>query len=229
MYNYEEMNVMYHTQFLDSFNFGFNYWIDNNDVYWFSYDDICENLEFSSKKSKYYFAHSIDDCDKCTIYVLNFRNKFNEEYKATKDFITYNAMMNLIDRNNRRNNSFVKVVHSLYTRIESHYNYDEDEKINKLAYELNENKNNRNYEDMFINIHELYHTETCRDVLDKAGVIDKDVEELLDLIRTDIVYFNNLNEIEMTLINDEEDFAQVTFTKNSKESTCPSWLRDIVK
>ena len=229
MYNYEEMNVKYHTQFLDGFNFGFNFWVDCNGIYWFSYDDICENLEFTNRKSKEYFANNIDDNDKCIIYVLNFRNKFNEEYKAAKEFITYDAMMNLINRNNRRNNSFVKVIHSLYTRIESNCTYNEDEKINKLVYELNENKNNRNYEDMFINIHELYHTETCRDVLDKAGVIDKDVEELIDLIRADIVYYNDLNEIEMTLVNNEEDFTQVTYTKNNKESTCPSWLRNCVK
>lgn len=123
----------------------------------------------------------------------------------------------------------MEVVSKLESTINTMKRNNEFEIIGENMELLKDSINRGDYQDLVYYSYKIVNTKSAREFLDDRGVIDKDVEELLDLIRADIVYYNNLNEIEMTLINDEEDFTQVKYTKNNKESTCPSWLRDIVK
>ena len=153
-----------------------DYFVDINEVWWYSYDDICEYLGYNDNVVYRIYKNMLSDNEKQIC--LDDNNEYREYVE--KRFICSNAVRRLIKRVNERTNNLIKVINNL---------------------------------ELAVNAHDIYN----------------DAEELIDLIRVDIVYYNNLNEIEMTLINDEEDFTQVTYTKNNKESTCPSWLRNCVK
>ena len=106
---------------------------------------------------------------------------------------------------------------------------DEFETMKEYMRLLKDSIDRADYQDSVYYSYKIINTKSAREFLDKRDVIDKDVEDLIDLIREDIVYYNDLDEIEMTLINEEREFTKVTYTKNDKESTCPSWLRNCVK
>ena len=202
-----------------------DYFVDVNEVWWYSYDDICKYLGYNDNVVYRIYKNMLSDNEKQIC--LDDNNEYREYVE--KRFICSNAVRRLIKRVNERTNNLIKVINNLELAVNAHDIYNDAEELKSRFNILKESIENDDYEQSVYQSYEIVNSKSGRDILDKLGVIDKDVEELLDLIRTDIVYYNNLNEIEMTLINDEEDFTQVTYTKNNKESTCPSWLRNCVK
>ena len=201
------------------------YFVDLNDIWWYCFKDICDYLELNENVSNCLYKHKLFDNEKQEC--LDNNNEYGDYIR--EKFICSDAVRKLIKRVNERTNKLIKTINNLELAVNAHDIYNDAEELKSRFNVLKESIENDDYEQSVYQSYEIVNSKSGRDILDKLGVIDKDVEELLDLIRTDIVYYNNLNEIEMTLINDEEDFTQVTYTKNNKESTCPSWLRNCVK
>ena len=201
------------------------YFVDLNDIWWYCFKDICDYLELNENVSNSLYKHKLFDNEKQEC--LDNNNEYGDYIR--EKFICSDAVRKLIKRVNERTNKLIKTINNLELAVNAHDVYNDAEELKSRFNILKESIENDDYEQSVYQSYEIVNSKSGRDILDKLGVIDKDVEELLDLIRTDIVYYNDLNEIEMTLVNNEEDFTQVKYTKNNKESTCPSWLRNCVK
>ena len=221
------MNIT--SQFYENNDYGvkFRYFVDTQDIWWYNYDDICKYLELCSSVASRIYKYNIEDEDK----IICFDDNNDYTLKKEKEFINSKAIRYLIKRNNERNIRLVKVINNIEFVGNSHELYNDADELKARIELLNESLKIDDYEEIVYQSYEIANSKSGRDILDKAGIIDKNKEELLDLIREDIyAYDDYIDEVEMTLITRKEDMND-TFKQYEycRESTCPSWLIKCVK
>ena len=204
-------------------NMNFRYYVDTQDIWWYCYEDICNYLELNGSIVKHLYKHKIKDEDKKSCNDLN----SNLELQ----FISSNAVRYLVNRNNQRIKKLLKVMNNIEFVGDAHEVHDDANELKARIELLNESLKIDDYQEIVYQSYEIANSKSGRDILDKAGIIDKNKEELLDLIREDIyAYDDYIDEVEITLITRKEDmndtFKQCEYCR---ESTCPSWLRNCVK
>ena len=228
--NNEFMNITSITYNENDLNM--KYFIDVNDIWWYSYEDIIDYLEFDINVANSVYKHKI--LENVKQECLDDNNEHGIHIR--KRFITSDAVRALIKRVNERTNNLIKAMNNLELAVNAHDVYEDADELKCRINKLKEGIENDDYEVIFYQAYEISNSKSGREVLDKNNVIDKDVEELLDLVRTDIVYYDidEIEELELNLIKKRETDESVTVNfkrnkKDKKESTAPSWLRDIFK
>jgi hypothetical protein len=98
-----------------------------------------------------------------------------------RTFITADAVAYLIDRNNKRNNIFVKSINNLTTSTNN------ENEIDEIINNMKKCMEDCNLDALIYNSGKLYNSELGRERMDKLGVIDKDKEKVVDVFR-DKVY-----------------------------------------
>ena len=201
----------------------FRYYVDTQDVWWYCYEDICNYLELKGAITKNLYKYKINEKDKINCNDLN----SNMELQ----FISSNAVRYLVNRNNQRIKKLLKVMNNIEFVGDAHEIHDDANELKARIELLNESLKIDDYQEILYQSYEIVNSKSGRDILDKAGIIDKDKEELLDLIRSDIYEYDDyIDDVEVTLITRKENmndtFKQYEY---NKESTCPSWLRNVVK
>jgi hypothetical protein len=213
----------------DGFIFEFDVYVDNETgAWWYAFMDVLNSINFSRKAGEKYY-YEIDDCDKCNFYDKGFVNDYGENMPSERSFISYNALMNLLDRNFKRMNAFAKVVNKVYgyKEIKSSNDGIEEAVCNlRHCYDIGD------LEGVFIEAEKLVNSEVGTVMLNK----DKDKEEIIE--QTDdqrqelIDAYDEGRLIEYKIRPKEESDGMILYKKHPnchKESTCPSWLRSIVK
>ena len=186
------------------------YYVDENLVYWYQYDDISylagmrkEKADKTINKIEEYNKRKFDDSN-------NF-NRFGTQISKIEYFITSEAMRELFRRENERNNQIVKSFNNLECRIGAHYEYGEDEEIFERIKTLMESVNEKDYEEIFYQAHMLDKTKTSRDILDKLKVVDKEKEEVIDKVREQLY---SQEEINCIIMEDDDKELFKIFKEN---------------
>lgn len=209
----------------------FKYFVDTDNMFWYCYEDICEYLELSEQKANQLYKYKITDKDKIVV-----KDK-NNDYKndvVIRDFISSEALRYLVIRNNERNNKLINAANNIEFADHSHVIYDEDDELKSRIDLLEKSVNDKNYEELIYQSYILSNSNSGRDMLDKLGIIDKDLENLLDDMRDDLFnYMNDEEEKEFRefMENNYDEAKRVMCKKHRKlktESTCPDWLKDLI-
>ena len=186
------------------------YYVDENLVYWYQYDDICYLAGMRKEKADK-LIKEIEEYNKCKFDDSNNYNKFGLQYPKVEYFITSEAMRELFRRENERNIQIVKSFNNLECRIDAHYEYGEDEEIFERIKMLMGSVNEKDYEEIFYQAHMLNKTKTSRDVLDKLKVIDKEKEEVIDKVREQLY---SQEEINCIIMEDDDKELFKIFKEN---------------
>lgn len=186
------------------------YYVDENLVYWYQYDDI-SYLAGMRKEKADKLIKEIEEYNKCKFDDSNNYNKFGLQYPKVEYFITSEAMRELFRRENERNIQIVKSFNNLECRIDAHYEYGEDEEIVERIKTLMEGVNEKDYEEIFYQAHMLNKTKTSRDILDKLKVIDKEKEEVIDKVREQLY---SQEEINCIIMEDDDKELFKIFKEN---------------
>lgn len=204
----------------DGFVFEFDVYVDNETgIWWYAFMDVLNSINFSRKAGEKYY-YKIDDCDKCDFYDKGFIDEYGDNHPSERSFISYNALMNLLDRNFKRMNAFAKVVNKVYGYKEIKFSNDGvEETICNLrhCYDIGD------LEGVFIEADKLVNSEVGMVMLNK----DKDKEELVNEWR-EALYNDEVDEVIMKRKDKEVKIYKKNPNYNG-QSTCPSWLRSIVK
>ena len=203
------------------------YFVDLNDIWWYCFKDICDYLELNENVSNSLYKHKLFDNEKQEC--LDNNNEYGDYIR--EKFICSDAVRKLIKRVNERTNKLIKTINNLELAVNAHDIYNDADELKARIELLNESLKIDDYEEIVYQSYEIANSKSGRDILDKAGIIDKDKEKLLDLIREDIyAYDDYIDEVEMTLITRKEDTIDTfKLCEFCRESTCPSWLRNCVK
>ena len=213
----------------DGFAFEFDVYVDNETgTWWYAFMDVLNSINFSRRAGEKHY-YKIDDCDKCNFYDKGFINEYGENIPSERSFISYNALMNLLDRNFKRMNAFAKVVNKIYGYKEIKSS---DDGLEEAVCNLHHCFETGDLEGVFIEADKLVNSEVGMVMLNK----DKEKEELINHFREDIYECYDIDEIEWNIKmkkrdnpNEEEERKAKYKRNRGKESSCPSWLRDVIR
>lgn len=213
----------------------FNYWVDMNNEYWYSYNDICSLIGINERDAKNKF-YNVPDDKKCTCMDSNQYDNYGEKRPQSTDYITSDAAHNIIEKHtmyiSKRNNAIIKILNNLEFVGHSYEVYHDDEDLKARIKKMKDSIENEDYEEIAYQSYMISKTDSIREILDKRGIINKEVEEMFDFLRDDIdEYWDCFDEIFIPLNkkSDEEHKGTTIKYKKNKESTCPKWIRDIIK
>ena len=222
----------------DGFEFEFDVWFDKmNNEWWFAYADVYTSIDFSRKAAERHY-YNIDENDKHNFLDTNFMNEYGEIFNAERSFINYNALMNLLDRNKRKVNAFAKVINNivLYTDIKLN-----DSELEKAICELGDSFKNNDLEGVVEGAKNVARRSSGRpNALDDNSILIEQTndqrQELIDafddgrLVSYVIEEKNELEYDENIIMTKKENIKQISYRRVSKgETTCPDWLKDVIK
>ena len=222
------INTIIHSQNFDQEIFGINfrYHIDENGQYWYNFDDIVEVLALKWRVANKIYDDMINEEDKIVFEDSNNKNT-NFVSSVEYRFITSESFDMLLDHETER----IKQVREAKLRLEFidyRKELKEDiDKLNKLAESPLED-----LLEIARRIDKVYNSEPIKEILIKDKNLDPSKEKLIEEIREDIYEYmdEETYEIEMQLIKKKSDCdKQVRYRKHKVESTCPSWLKSVVK
>lgn len=221
------INTIIHSQNFDQGVFGINfrYHIDEHGCYWYNFEDITDVLEIPCRVADKLYTKLIYDDEKIIFEDSNNGSLFecNIKYK----YINSNGFDKLLNRQDER----IKQVRDAKLRLEFvdyRKELKEDiDRLNKLA--------DSPLEDLLEiarKIDKVYNSEPIKELLIKDKNLDPSKEKLIEEIREDIYEYMDEETyvVEVQLIKKKPGCdKQVRYRKHKIESTCPSWLKDVVK
>lgn len=213
----------------------FNYWVDMNNEYWYSYNDICSLIGINERDAENKFYYVPDD-KKCTCMDSNHCNSYGEKQSIPTDYIASDEAHNIIQKHtmfiSKRNSAIIKILNNLEFVGYSYEVHHDNEEIKERMKKIGASIKNNDYEELVYQSYMITKTDSARDILDKRGIINKEVEEMIDFIREDMYeYWDCFDEVFIPLNEkSDEDHKSTTIKyKKNKENNCPDWIRNIVK
>ena len=222
------INTIIHSQNFDQGIFGINfrYHIDENGQYWYNFDDIVEVLALKWRVANKIYDDMINEEDKMVFEDSNNKNT-HSVLSAEYRFITSESFDMLLDHETER----IKQVREAKLRLEFidyRKELKEDiDKLNKLAESPLED-----LLEIARRIDKVYNSEPIKEILIKDKNLDPSKEKLIEEIREDIYEYmdEETYDVELQFIKKRPEYnKQVRYRKHKIESTCPSWLKSVVK
>ena len=222
------INTIIHSQNFDQEIFGINfrYHIDENGQYWYNFDDIVEVLALKWRVANKIYDDMINEEDKILFEDSNDKNT-NFVSSTAYRFITSESFDMLLDHETER----IKQVREAKLRLEFvdyRKELKEDiERLNKLA--------NSPLEDLLEiarSVDKVYNSDPIKEILIKDKNLDPSKEKLIEEFREDVYEYmdEETYDVEVQFIKKRPEYnKQVRYRKHKIESTCPSWLKDVVK
>lgn len=222
MNNYEEIKVE-RVQLGDVDNYIERYQ-DDNGIYWYDYKAMCEKLFITYDKSREMYKYWLNDEEKQTFSVNICGDRF-----ITLQFISTEGMGRVINRNNEHANNFMRTI------IQSETSTDEYEELRNDINKIQQQMNCKDVLGAMQTIKDIYLSEDYMEAMDKYDKNYNKYNELMIDEYRGFVYDNNVEEIELNVkmypregINN----YNIVYKKNPKckeNSTCPEWIRNVVK
>ena len=223
------INTIIHSQNFDQGIFGINfrYHIDENGQYWYNFDDIVEVLALKWRVANKIYDDMINEEDKILFEDSNDKNT-NFVSSSKYRFITSESFDMLLDHETER----IKQVREAKLRLEFvDYRKELKEDINKLN-KLAESPLEDLLE-MARRIDKVYNSDPIKEILIKDKNLDPSKEKLIEEFREDVYEYmdEETYDVEVQFIKKRPEYnnTQVRYRKHKIESTCPSWLKDVVK
>lgn len=222
------INTIIHSQNFDQGIFGINfrYHIDEYGRYWYNFDDIVEVLALKWRVANKIYDDMINEEDKIIFEDSNDKNT-NFVTSSKYRFITSESFDMLLDHETER----IKQVREAKLRLEFvdyRKELKEDiDRLNKLA--------GSPLEDLLEiarRIDKVYNSDPIKEILIKDKNLDPSKEKLIEEFREDVYEYmdEETYDVEVQFIKKRPEYnKQVRYRKHKIESTCPSWLKDVVK
>lgn len=216
----------------------YRYWVSVENVFWYSYDDICDFLELNDRTKNYLYENKINDNDKESTYDTNSQDNYNYSRNDLVKWISSNAIHQLIKRNNKRQHVLMKSINNLECVEDAHTTYDEGIELRGRLERAFKAYNEDDYEECFGQMYVMTNTKTVKDTLHKIGLIDIEKENIVDMIREDIYSYDleEIDEIDLVVTKrknlDDEEQIKTMYSKRRKsgeKSSCPDWIKNVVK
>ena len=207
----------------------FKYFVDEYNNFWYNFEDVCKilDLKYMSMKANSILENVVNENNKMTCRVLNYRNKYNEEREIARDFVTSEAIRELLERYKMKLNGLVSAINTIESNfmVQQHEGFEE---WSKQVEVLNDSINKKDACAIAIQAQRLSNMNVSRDILDEVGYLDKEKEELVDILRYE-VYSYDPEYVEVTLAKRVKEDEAESKTLPLLKSTCPEWLMDVVK
>ena len=222
------INTIIHSQNFDQGIFGINfrYHIDENGQYWYNFEDIVEVLGIKWRVANKIYDNMLNEDDKIIFKDSNNKNTcFNSNIEY--NFITSESFDRILENETER----VKQVKEAKLRLEFvdyRKELKEDiDKLNKLAESPLED-----LLEIARRIDKVYNSDPIKEILIKDKNLDPSKEKLIEEFREDVYEYmdEETYDVEVQFIKKRPEYnKQVRYRKHKIESTCPSWLKSVVK
>lgn len=214
----------------DSFDHVFIQWYEDVDGIWYKMEDLASAFGYNESLIKDTWEKQIDDQDK---------RLYKEEYKDLKNntrigecrYINTKALFKLLDRYE----SVVGKLRKHVCKIERERGYinETDDKNQRLKVNLgilDECINNPDYDyDRLYNVSkEILEAELIQQIYYSNPV----KEEIISKFREDVYSYDDYEEISWNMKpidNEEVNKVYKRHPKCNEVSTCPNWIRDVIK
>lgn len=217
----------------EDFDMFIRYHIDTDGV-WYNYYDICELLEYNENKMKYNYDKLIDEINKREYEVEYEDNRGNIRKRCT-GFINTIAAYELLKRNEERN----RRIRFCIGDIELYHGIRQDNDENNHCLKVNLNLMKSEFESDEPNLEALkayskavYDSPQIQKIIN-TNYYDFETEEefewydySIEMMKEEICNAIDNNELEQIVLK-KRNSDRITF--KLKESSCPSWLRNVVK
>ena len=222
------INTIIHSQNFDQGIFGINfrYHIDENGQYWYNFDDIVEVLALKWRVANKIYDDMINEEDKIIFEDSNNKNT-NFVSSVEYRFITSESFDMLLDHETER----IKQVREAKLRLEFvdyRKELKEDiDRLNKLAESPLED-----LLEIARRVDKVYNSDPIKEILIKDKNLDPSKEKLIEEFREDVYEYmdEETYDVEVQFIKKRPEYnKQVRYRKHKIESTCPSWLKEVVK
>lgn len=221
MYKEIESSKLY----IKSINDYINFHIDEFGEYWRDYDKICDVLLIPERTKNKWFS-KFESEGMATVF--SDLNNIRHEYKTIK-FITTEAYNIMINREYEKARGILKefIVHETK----------ESDDFSEFKYELDELKRSFNSDDMIDSIcaiRDISNSNAYKEALSKYDkTYDLEKEKIVDEFREDM-YHEDVEEVQWMVLRKKKDTPaseeiKKKYEKNKGKSSCPSWIKDLVK
>ncbi len=184
------------------------FWVDENDIYWYSYDDICDLVKLNNNTARKWYRYDIPEDQKCTCWDLNNYNNRGEQQRIPVDFVTGESARLVVQQHaeyiSERDNNIIKSLNNLEFKLDAKDKYFEDDVLVDIINKTKAALESKDYEEWSIQVNRAYHSESVRDMLDKNGEVlfDKEIENAVDEIR---YYLYTESDIKHIILEDENE------------------------
>jgi hypothetical protein len=198
-----------------------------NNEFWYSYQDLCKQVGLNENIAHTWLNRDIAESDKIVFEDRNNYDKHGIQHTTPMDFVTSEVAHMIVKQHSdyvtARDKNILKAINNLEYRCDE--NYDELKEMSDL---IINSFNKCDYEEAICQCYDFINTDCARNVLEQRDKIVKEKEELLDMIRYEL-YDDDYEEIIMKPKSNNETKVFKKRHKYNGESTCPSWIRNIVK
>ena len=205
------------------YEIGWRYHQDEFGVYWYNYSDVINVIELKWKVACKLYNEFLKDDEKFTFEDCN--NEFHE-FNLT-NFISSDGFDRLLQHENERNNKIRKI------KLEM----DCKEYVDELKHEIDNLQRLVNEPIMDFNkigdsVDRLWHMKSVQ-----QGIgLDFEKEELLEDIRNEVYSLDYIDAVDVIFEmkkkpgTDDPEIRELLYQKHKgQESTCPSWLKEVIR
>lgn len=184
------------------------FWVDENNVYWYSYDDICDLVKLNNKIATKWYRYDIPEDQKCTCYDSNYQDQYGNKRQILVDFVTGETARLVVQQHaeyiSERDNNIIKSLNNLEFKLDAKDKYFEDDVLVDIINKTKAALESKDYEEWSIQVNRAYHSESVRDMLDKNDKVlfDKEIENTVDEIRH---YLYTESDIKHIILEDENE------------------------
>lgn len=211
----------------------FKYYIDSDNIWWYNYDDICEYLEITNHNNiERLYKNSINNEDK--MECLDINNNYNEAKYAR--FISSNAVRYIVNRRNEKSYNLIKAIDNLEFAGDAVNLYCDSNELGERIGLLHDDIEDRNYQGIVYQSWCIVNSESGRDILDKMGVVNKDVLEFCDIIVDEFGNeFMDIDDIDFKFVvkregsDEEREIKYKRAKERGNDFKAPAWLKELVK
>lgn len=210
MYGLTEIFAKINEEYIDGVKVSYKYHVDENNVWWIRFDDVIDFLHFNERKAEMLYRKEISEENKFSFLDKNEYDNYGDRTDRLVRFITMDALRDIMYRNNKRNNAFIKSVNNLEYGTEEK-TYDVEEYLDEMMKTLSECIDLRNIDALIYNSGNLYNSKLGRERMDRIGVINKNIEDELDNVR-DCMYKEEAYEL---LLLDKDQTTIIELNNNN--------------
>lgn len=183
------------------------YWVDNNDVYWYSYDDICKSVNLNENIAKGWYKHDIPEDQKYTCMDSNNYDTNGHQCPLPLNYVTSETAHLVVKQHaayiTERDKNIIKAMDNLEFAGYAHNVYEDAEELKEYKHLIYDSIEKDDYQEFCLQCYNVTQTESARDILDKMGIIDKEFEKAVDELRKVILEDDGENAISFTLIKED--------------------------
>lgn len=204
------------------YEIGWRYHQDELGVYWYNYSDVIDVIKLKWKEACKLYEEFLSDNEK---FIFEDCNNNHHNYVETQ-FISSNGFDRLLQHENERNNTIRKIKLEMECK-----EFDDDlkQEVNNLQRLVNEPI--MDFNKIGHSVDKLWHMKSVQ----QGMGLDSEKEELLESIRQDVYSFDYIDAMDIVFEikkrpEDELEAKEVLYQRQiPKESSCPSWLKDVIR